>query len=163
MATKKKNVNGINDAFTGGLHLINNLWQNVEGEFDKALKTARHQGKKSARTLKDTVDGLITNINTEELRKKALRTGGELKKEFQKISDGVRTQIKSVESVIEDGIDRIQDLEVVEYAKVKMNDTREQVLSALQIPSHSELEQLTHKLAILEKKLNALRKPEARQ
>lgn len=163
MTTKKKNVTGINDALTGGLSLINSLWQNVEGELDKALKTARQQGKKSAQTLRKTVDGLITNINTEELRRKALRTGGELRKEFKKISNGVRTQIKSVESVIEEGIDRIQDLEVVEYAKVKMNDTREQVLSALQIPSNSELEQLTRKLTILEKKLNALRKPEARQ
>lgn len=163
MATKKKNNNGINDAFTGGMNFIGHLWQNVEGELDKALKTARQRGGKSAETLRKTVDGLIAGVDTEKLRRKALRTGGELKKEFEKISNGMRTQIKSVESAIEEGIERIQDLEVVEYAKVKMNDTREQVLSALQIPSNTELTQLTHKLAILEKKLNALRKPEAHQ
>ena len=89
------------------------------------------------------------------------------------------TQIKSVENVIEDGmiddvvdkikdnftstVDRLQDLEVVEYAKVKMIDTKKQVLSALQIPSNTQLEQLTRKLSMMEKKHDTLKRRRSRQ
>lgn len=175
---KKKLVNG-KGALTGGLNLINNLWQNVEGEFDKALKTARHQGKKSTATLLKTVDDLVSNLDTTEIRRRAVATSGELKREFKKISNGVMSQIKTVETALEDGalsdvvgkikgnlsatMDKISDMEVLEYAKVKMQDTRAQVLSALQIPSHNDVTTLTRKLATLEKKLNALKRHDMRQ
>jgi hypothetical protein len=175
---KKKTVNG-KGTLTGGLNLINNLWQNVEGELDKAFKTARHQGKKSTATLLKTVDDLVNNINATEIRRRAAATGSELKREFKKISNGVMSQIKTVETALEDGalndvvdkiknnlsatVDKISDMEVLEYAKVRMQDTREQVFSALQIPSHDDVAALTRKLATLEKKLNALKRHDVRQ
>lgn len=176
MATKQ---NITQKAFSEGLSFINSFLQNVEGEVGKALQNARQQGKKSAKTLRRTVDEIIGNGGTAAIRRKALAKGGELKKEFKKFSNEVITQIKSVENAIEDGVldnvvdkikgnftstvSKLQDLEVVEYAKVKMNDTKKQVLSALEIPSNTELESLTRKLSALEKKLNTLKRHDTRQ
>jgi hypothetical protein len=174
--TTKQNIT--QKAWSESLNFINSFLQNVEGEVGKAIRTARQQSKKSAKNIRRTVDELIGNGGTAAIRRKAIAKGGELKKEFKKFSDGVITQIKSVENVIEDGVidnvvdkirgnftstvNKLQDLEVVEYAKVKMNDTKKQVLSALEIPSHSELERLTRKLSVLEKKLNTIKRHDAR-
>jgi hypothetical protein len=157
-----------------GFNLLNHFIQNVEGELDRALKTARQQSRRSANTLKKRVDGLMENMGVNDLRKKAAETSTGLRKEIERFSTGVLKQIRTVEHKIEDGmiddivdklkdnvsstVTKLQDMEVVEFARHKMMDTREQVLSALQIPSNSDLEQLTRKLSVLEKKLNALRK-----
>lgn len=149
-------------AFNQGLDFLSNLISNGKGEVGRAVKTARQQGKKTAKNFRKTVDGIIANAGVTEIRRKAVDVLSQIRVE-NVIEDGA---IENVVGMIRDNVsstvNKLQDLEVVEYAKVKMKDTREQVMSALQIPSHADVEQLTRKLAALEKKLNTIKRHDAR-
>lgn len=112
---------------------FNSLFQNVEGEFDKVLKSAKKQGERSVAQLRKQVDGIIDTINVNELKNLASNT-----------------------------LNTFQDLELVELAKVKAVDTKRQVLSALQIPSQDEFNDLSKKVVALEKKLSTLKRHEVR-
>lgn len=112
---------------------FNSLFQNVEGEFDKVLKSAKKQGERSVAQLRKQVDGIIDTINVNELKNLATNT-----------------------------LSTFQDLELVELAKVKAVDTKRQVLSALQIPSQDEFDDLSKKVVALEKKLSTLKRHEVR-
>lgn len=113
---------------------FNSLFQNVEGEIGKAFKTAKKQGERSVAQFKKRVDGLVNNLNVDDLRNLASNT-----------------------------LNTFQDMELVEFAKVKAKDTRRQLLSALQIPSQDDVNSLSQKVVSLEKKLGALKRHELRQ
>lgn len=149
MATKKKQTNKTNTPWGEGFHKINTFWQSFEGEVDKALKTARKQGKKSALTIRKRVDSLIDQVGANDIGRKAIQKSEELGKE-------VLNNLSST-------LTRLQDSEVVEYARIKANGTRNQVLSALNIPSNDEVAKLTRKLSALEKKLSTIQKHQARR
>jgi hypothetical protein len=142
-------------AFNQGLDFLSNLISNGKGEVGRAVKTARQQGKKTAKNFRKTVDGIIANAGVTEIRRKAVDVLSQIRVE-NVIEDGA---IENVVGMIRDNVSstvtKLQDLEVVEYAKVKM-------MSALQIPSHADVEQLTRKLAALEKKLNTIKRHDAR-
>jgi hypothetical protein len=112
---------------------FNSLFQNVESEIGKALKTAQKQGVRSVAHFKKRVDGLVNNLNMDDLRHLASNT-----------------------------LNTFQDMELVEFAKVKVGDTRRQLLSALQIPSQDDVNSLSQKVVSLEKKLSTLKRHEAR-
>lgn len=110
---------------------FNALFQNVEGELGKVLKTAQKRGNRSVAQLRRQVDGFIETINVNDLKNLATNT-----------------------------LNTFQDLELVEFAKVKAGDTRLKLLSALQIPSQDEVDTLSKKVVALEKKLGTLKRHE---
>ena len=163
MATSRKK----NSTFMERVPGLNLILDSVDLDIEKALRQARRQGKRSVATLRKRVDGLMTNINTNEL----LERGEGLRKEIERITRGVKNQIE--DGVWENVIDRIrdnvtatvdaiQDLEVVELAKEKVQGTKNTVFSALNIPSSSDIRSLSRKVVALEKKLDAIKKHEVR-
>ena len=116
MATTKKHATG-KFTVSHGLSLMNDFISNVEGEFDKALKTA-----------KKNVNGLIANIDPEDMKKRAVVKLNATLADWQK----------------------------------QAVQTKNQVWSALKIPSHSEIVTLTRKVSALEKRLDALKSQGAR-
>lgn len=131
---KKNNPTQVVKKLVVRLSDFNSLFQNVEGELGKVLKTAKKQGERSVAQLKKRVDGLVNNLNVDDLRNLASNT-----------------------------LNTFQDMELVEFAKVKVSDTRRQLLSALQIPSQDDVNSLSQKVVSLEKKLGALKRHELRQ
>jgi len=59
-------------------------------------------------------------------------------------------------------VDRVQDLEILELAKEKVSDTKNQVLSVFNVPSQGDVDNLTKKLAALEKKVKTINKKTAK-
>ena len=93
---------------------------------------------------------------------------------FQNVEGGVEHALKTaqkqgqkyvgdIKNLASNTLQSFQDLEVLEYAKLSLNDTKRQLLSALQIPSTEDLNDLSKKVSVLEKKLSSLKRHELRQ
>ncbi len=72
--------------------------------------------------------------------------------------NGYQPVVDSIKDNINNAITKVQDIEVVEYAKGKVVDTKNQVFSMLNIPSQVEVDNLNRKLANLEKKIKTISK-----
>ena len=67
-------------------------------------------------------------------------------------------KFETIRENIGQALSLVQDAELVEFAKNKVEDTKNQVFSALNIPSKDDVDNLTRKLVALEKKFNTVRR-----
>ncbi|OVE81633.1 hypothetical protein BVY03_03260 [bacterium K02(2017)] len=118
--------------------------------------------------MKNNIEELLSSIGSKDFKKKATKTKKEISKEFKKIVKNIKTididQINSpvnlaqIKDNLNQAINKVQDLEILEFAKGKVNNTKNQVFSALNIPSQVEFDVLSRKLGSLEKKFRAIQK-----
>lgn len=180
MANKRKNngvkINGahtVQSLFTDGLSGLNNILQSIEGGVEKAVSTVREQGMKTGANVIKGFDSLSDNAfeKTDEIK-------GELKKEIKrirKLSGNLLESLKGMDVNLDTSViltkirenlgqafTRAQELEMVEFARGKISDTKNQVFTMLQIPSQVELDILARKVVSLEKKIKTISKHSAR-
>lgn len=114
-----------------------------------------------------SLDGLLETLKTADLGSKAKEKGRALEKELKKYVKTLKsldanfTQTAVFEALLDnvnDVLGRVQDLEVLEFAKGKVSDTKHQIFSMLDIPSQIDVDHLTRKISHLEKKVNTLSK-----
>lgn len=113
-------------------------------------------------------DEIIKLFGTKDFRNLASEMKAEWAHDFKKVVKNLKKidletinhhpAVENVRENIGQAIHRVQDLEIVEYAKSKVEDTKNQVLSALDIPSKGEVATLTRKLVALEKKFKTVRR-----
>lgn len=110
------------------------------------------------------LEQLLSNLNADDIKSFA-------NKEVKKIVKGIKSLdvsqlsaltdnpvVESIRDNLNTAIDRVQDLELVEFAKGKVADTKNTVLSVLNVPSQVEVDNLTRKIVALEKKLQTMSK-----
>ena len=118
-----------------------------------------------------TLDEIIETLGGNELKAMAVEKTEELKKEISREIKNLVGNFKGIDlgsaqdqvfGAIKDNVgaalSRVQDSEMLEYAKGKVHDTKNQVFSMLNIPSQVEVDNLTRKLVSLEKKLSKISK-----
>lgn len=190
MANKRKTngskTNGsthkVQSLFTDGLSGLNNILQSIEGGVEKAVSTVRKQGLKTGASVVKGFDVLSDNINVSDIRDKAFEKTDELKdelkkeiKRIRKLSGNLLESLKGMDVNLDTSVvlskirenlslvyTRAQELEMVEFAKGKISDTKNQVFTMLQIPSQVELDNLVRKVVSLEKKIKTISKHSAR-
>lgn len=178
MANKRKSngvkTNGthkVQSLFADGMSGLGTILQSIEDGVEKAVSTVRKQGLKTSAT-----------INVSDIRDKAFEKTDEIRDEFKKeikrirkLSGDLLESLKGMDvnldtsvvlSKIRDNVShvftRAQELEMVEFAKGKISDTKNQVFTMLQIPSQVELDNLARKVVSLEKKIKTISKHAAR-
>lgn len=189
MANKRKSngvkTNGthtVQSLFADGMSGLGNILQSIEDGVEKAVSTVRKQSLKTGATVVKGFDTLSDNMNVSDIRDKAFEKTDEIKDEFKKeikrirkLSGDLLESLKGLDvnldtsvvlSKIRDNVShvftRAQELEMVEFAKGKISDTKNQVFTMLQIPSQVELDNLARKVVSLEKKIKTISKHSAR-
>lgn len=115
------------------------------------------------------LEQLFSGLNSQEIKTLATEKSTEIRKEVKKFVKGLKkfdlssitaladnAVVESLRDNLNMAIDRVQDLEVMEYAKGKVADTKNTVLSVLNVPSQVEVDNLTRKMVALEKKVKAM-------
>lgn len=166
--TKKKAGRIVNKTFTTQMERINKVIERLESEVEKTLGSFVQKGEESSRVLKKNFDEILEKISTTELYTMASEKTEGLQKEVRKLADEVVARLKNfdlrvassifsdVRVNVEQMIEKIQAAGILETAKAKANDTKNQVLHALNIPSLEEVSRLDRKLTSLERKINTL-------
>lgn len=104
-------------------------------------------------------------FNTKDLKTKAVDMRKEWSKEFKNMVKNIKkidlnladnAVVESVRENFSSALSRVQDLEVLEFAKEKAQTTKNQVFQFLNIPSQSDVKDLTRKLVNLEKKVKSM-------
>lgn len=123
-----------------------------------------------------TLEEIIETLGASEFTNKAVEKTEEITKGLTKEFKTLVGQIKNIDlnhladsSVVEaikdnvgTALSRVQEIEMLEYAKGKVHDTKNSVFAMLNIPSQVEVDNLTRKLVALEKKLSKISKSKAR-
>lgn len=163
-ATKK----GTDQFLLGRIAVINKVLGKLEKEVEKALNKFVKQGEKSSHILKKNFDEILDKISSSDLYSKANEKKDELVQDIRKVADEVvakvknfdvraaKTFLKEARANIDEMVVKIQSADFVEKAKDKVISTRDQVLSALNIPSQRAINDLQTKVTKLEKKIKTL-------
>ena len=117
------------------------------------------------------IDEIIETLNATELRDLAMEKKAEWTKEIKKICKDVVKNFKnldahladnalldSVKENLNEALNRVTHSDVLENAMTKVADTKNQVFSILNIPTQTDIETLTRKVVVLEKKLKTISK-----
>ena len=117
------------------------------------------------------IDEIIETLNATELRDLAMEKKAEWTKEIKKIFKDVVKNFKnldahladnalldSVKENLNEALNRVTHSDVLENAMTKVADTKNQVFSILNIPTQTDIETLTRKVVVLEKKLKTISK-----
>lgn len=113
------------------------------------------------------LEDLMDTLGAADIKNLAVEKTDELTKGAKKFIKNIKQLDKNlVEHPVLDAIkdnfnvalDRVNDLEVLEFAKGKVVNTRNQVLSVLNVPTQVEMDNLTRKMASIEKKLKTISK-----
>ena len=117
-------------------------------------------------------DGLIESLGAADIKNKAVEKTDELTQEMKKLVKSFKKLdlnqlaenpvIENIMGNVNAALSRVQDLEVIEYAKEKVTDTKNQFLTLFNIPSQVDVDNLTRKLVALEKKVKTMSKNKSR-
>lgn len=141
-----------------------------EKEVEKAVKKVRAQSKKSSDSVLKIFDELVASIGATELKNKAFSKKDDLIAEIKRISDEIVANIREFEfsfdaslitrarQALVDTVRTLQQSEVLEFARGKVSDGKNQLFTYLQIPSQAELDSLARKVVSIEKKLKVVSK-----
>ncbi|MBF0103960.1 MAG: hypothetical protein HQM16_01425 [Deltaproteobacteria bacterium] len=115
-----------------------------------------------------TLDEIVTKLGAKDIKDMAFEKTNELTKEFKNIVKNIKKidlnsinshpAIEQIKENVTGAINRVQDMEIVEFAKNTVESTKNQVFSVLNIPSQEEVDNLTRKLVSLEKKFKAVQR-----
>lgn len=118
------------------------------------------------------LDEIMDSIGAADIKNRAVEKTDELTKEMKKLVKNFKKLdlnnlaenpvIENIMDNVNAAISRVQDLEVIEYAKEKVTDTKNQFFTLLNIPSQVDVDNLTRKLVALEKKIKTISKHKAR-
>ncbi len=169
-----KNKKAAQNFLAERLHQANGIVSKFEKEVEKAIKSVRTQGKRSTKKIMKSFDEIIDRLGAGDIKNMAVEKTDELRKEIVKISDEIvstirgielgfdRTMFKTIRQSLTGLVQKVQDLEIVEFAKGKVADTKNQVLTFLHIPSLADLDTLARKVVSLERKLGLVASHERR-
>lgn len=165
--------NPYNKFFRERLTRINKVIEKLEAEFEKAIGKFMKQGEKSSRVLRKNLDEILERISTSDIYSRATEKTEELTREAKKVADEIVSKVKGfdlkrantffkdIRGNIDELMGKIQNTEIVEKAKGRAINTRNQFLSVLSIPSQDEVSELSRKVGSLEKKIKTLSKKAA--
>jgi len=143
------------------------MFLKLEGELERTVRTVRKHGRQSGEMVMKNLDYLFETIGASEFKDKAVEKTEELTQELKNLVGNIKDMdINLVENPVVDAIkdnvssalSRVQDLEVVEMAKEKVVDTKNQFFSLLNIPSQVDVDNLSRKIVALEKKVKSISK-----
>lgn len=147
---------------------VNQIINKFEVEVEKAIQKVKEQSKKSSNTLAKIFDDLFENVGGTSFKNKAFEKRDELKQEIKRLSEELTHNIKNFEINFDYSlfmkikentqslIHKLQESELLEYAKGKVSDTKNQVMHFFKIPSQVEIDDLNRKVSRLEKKLKII-------
>ncbi|MBX7148903.1 hypothetical protein K1X76_07425 [bacterium] len=167
----KRNIK--TDFFKERLTQVNKVLEKLEGEVEKAVERLMKRGEKSSKVIRKNLDEVLNKLGGLDIYSKASEKKDELTAELKTLADDVvaklkkfdlkaaNTVLKEVRGNIDQIIDKLQDSNIVEFAKDKALSTKKQVLQVLSIPSQEEVDALNRKVVNLEKKLKTITKKAA--
>jgi hypothetical protein len=164
----KGNQKKVQSFFVDSLNQVNGIINKFEKEVEKAIRNVRSKGKKSTKTIIKSFDEIIDRLGAGDIKNLAVEKTDELKKEIAKLSEDIVENIRNIELNLDASVfknirqglnsllQKVQDLEIVEFAKGKVADTKNQFLTLLRIPSLADLDSLSRKVISLERKLGVV-------
>lgn len=140
----------------------------LERELHKVLRPMGKKRQQSGEKVMKGIEELIGRLDAQEIKTKAFAKKDEITKELKKqvkklkkldvkLNDAAPI-VEQVRDNVNGAIHRVQDLEMMEFARGKISDTKNQVFTLLNIPSQTDLDNLVRKISTLEKKVNSLNK-----
>lgn len=156
--------------FAVRLSKVNNVINRFEKEVEKAVKRVTAQGKKSSESVIKIFDEVVSSLGANDLRSKAIEKKDEVISEIRRLSDEIVDSIREFEfnfdasffnrvrQILLDSVRTLQNSEILEIAKGKVTDGKNQIFSYLQIASQAEVDSLSRKVISLEKKLKVVSK-----
>ncbi len=149
--------------------------QTFEQGLEGVMKVANQNGTKTKEHLIKNFDELIDQLGAIELKEKALEKTEGLRKELKKKSKKVVKELKKkdwnfvdphiiddVKENISTAVSQVNTAEFFEHAKDRVLSTKKHVLGMLDIPTQTDINTLTRKVASLEKKLRTKTKRKGR-
>ncbi len=153
---------------TGRLTQINSMVTRLEKEVEKTVGLIRKQGTRSADRLAKRFDKVINQLGAGEFRHIATVKTEEIRKDLLRVSEDVAKGLRSldipfdrsifikVRSQVTETLSRLNSFKIVTNAKEVLGTAKNQVLSALEVPTTSDIATLTRKLDALERKLKVV-------
>lgn len=148
--------------------ILNRLESEVE---DLLAQPQKHLQNRKA--IMKNLNQLKQQFDLAGIKKRASQTGNQVSREFKNAINLVRENIEAnvtdaefigtVRENVNGAIKQVQDSAVLEVAKDRMIDTKEQVFGMLNIPSKQDIDTLTRKVSALEKKLSSIKNQKARR
>lgn len=155
------------------LNQVNKVINRLEVEIEKAVKKIRKQSEVSSRLIKRNLDDVIERLGATGIYSKATERTLDITSDLKKAADDLVARIRDVEvkvarPVLNDVRDQVtqivtklQDLEIIDAAKIQMVKGRKAVLTLLRIPSRDEVSSISRKLNQLEKKVETISRRKA--
>lgn len=152
----------------GRLQKINKVLGKFEAEVEKAVTKFMKRGEKSSQLLRKQFDEIIEKISASDFYSKANEKSEEILSEIKRLADEAvaklkdfdirvaKPLIKEIRQNIEELISKLQSAEIVEIARDRVVNTKNQLLTVLSIPSQKDVDDLSQKVVRLEKKIKSL-------
>lgn len=151
---------------------INNILGRFEKEVEGIFKKLVKQGEKSSRELRKNFDDILKKVRKTDIYTKAQEKTEDFEKDVRKLADDIVSRVKSLElghslfsakkifkdvrKSFDSFVNKIEKTNFIEQAKEKAENTRNELLSFLSIPSQNEVERLEKKIVSLEKRIQSL-------
>ncbi len=151
------------------LEKMNEILNRLEGEVESLVKRLVKQGERSSRELRKNLDEVLKRFKKIDLYTKAQETTEGFDRELRRLADEVVSKVKGLEiapsgftskKLLRDArknlnafVNVFEKNDFLSRAKLKAENTRDEVLSFLKIPSQAEVEKLERKVVALEKRL----------
>jgi len=154
--------------FQAKLNQINSVLNSLEKELDKALSSFRKKKDVSSKKIRKNLDEIINKLGAQDILTTASEKAGGLKKDIQKMADGVLKTLKSfdikktdsffddVKIQLDDIVGKLQKSNVVHTVWGRAQKTQERILNVLKVPSQKDLKDLNKKVDVLEKKIKTI-------
>ncbi len=151
---------------------INNILSRLEKEAEGLFKRLVRQGEKSSRDIRKNFDDIFKKVRKTDLYAKAQEKTEDIEKEVRRLADDIVSRVKSLElghgffntkkifrdirKNFEALVARFEKGNFFSQAREKAENTRNEILSFLSIPSQDEVERLEKKIVSLEKRIQSL-------
>lgn len=157
MVAKKKKQSKLNGLFPMNKQEMQEVIDRFESELGRAVDSVKDKGQKSKDLVMKNIDQLIDNLGALDLKNKAIEKTNEFVENLKDLNLNFnQAKFEDLTEKISVAMSNVQDLEVVEYAKGKMTDTKNHLFSMLNIPSKVDVDHLSRKVVSLEKKVKSI-------
>ncbi|EKD51555.1 MAG: hypothetical protein ACD_62C00230G0001 [uncultured bacterium] len=147
-------------------------WDKVKEGLGNGLEGVRKLASEtqvSKESLLKNLDSFLTRFDAEDLKELARKKTDKWAREFKKRSHEVVENVKNIDLIdqqiidhmkdnIANAVDRVSNSDVLDRAKEKVLTTKQQLLSALDLPTQQDIKDLAGKIVSLEKKVRTIGK-----
>lgn len=151
---------------------LNVIVNRLEGEVESLVKKLVHQGERSSRELRKNFDEIFSRLKKTDFFAKAQQKTDGLEKEVRRLADEIVDRAKNLNLTtnrfatkkffkdarrgLDNFVGSIEKSNLVSAAKHRAENTRNEILSFLSIPSQNEVTKLEKKISTLERRLQNL-------